>query len=100
MTNGGRIEALVVGDCPVGCGMDGVVALVAREEALFFYSPCCGVAWPRPPLGRAAFAPNGARLATRADLTRNGDYVLAAEAQPLEVFVALRVGADGEVDGS
>jgi hypothetical protein len=41
----------VVCECPVGCGMMGVLALkIVSSGKLVFFAPCCGLAWREPPL--------------------------------------------------
>jgi len=67
---------LVVGECPVARDFGVVVLKSVATGKIFFFAPCCGVAWPTlPPEDRIDeinpiddIAPGAVALVSRADL--------------------------------
>jgi hypothetical protein len=87
---------LIVGECPVAPGFGGVVALTSVANGkVFFFAPCCGVAWPTLPRSDRIdeinsiddIAPGAVALVNRADLATLAPGLVVLREEPLADWI-------------
>ena len=95
-TNPKGESLLVVGECPVAPGFGGVVVLTnVATGKVFFFAPCCGVAWRTvPPSHRIDeinsiddIAPGAVALVSRADLAVLAPGLVVVREEPLADWI-------------
>jgi hypothetical protein len=86
---------LIVGECPVLCGMVGVVVLRSIATGrLVFFAPCCGLAWHLPPRDRVDeihslddIEPGSLALPTREELAALAPALVVIREEPVDDWI-------------
>ncbi|CAN5919348.1 hypothetical protein BH11MYX4_BH11MYX4_28190 [soil metagenome] len=95
-TNTEAESLLIVGECPVAPGFGGIVVLTSVATGkVFFFAPCCGVAWNTLPRSDRIdeintlddIAPGAIALVTRANLATYAPGLAVVREEPLADWI-------------